>query len=107
MSGPGAAIRVASKRSKSTSSTGSSSAAAICAEAGSPTASDPRERVKSHPLAPLVPFLGPYHRPIALGAGAIAVSAVLGGLEPYIVKLAVDALREDVTWTLIASFSAL
>ena len=63
--------------------------------------------MKSHPLAPLVPFLGPYRRPIALGAGAIAVSAVLGGLEPYIVTLAVDALREDVTWTLIASFSAL
>ena len=61
----------------------------------------------SHPLSPLIPFLGPYRRPIALGAAAIAVSAVLGGLEPYIVKLAVDALREDVTWGLIASFSAL
>jgi ATP-binding cassette subfamily B protein len=63
--------------------------------------------VKSHPLSPLIPFLGPYRRPIALGAAAIAVSAVLGGLEPYIVKLAVDALREDVTWGLIASFSGL
>ena len=63
--------------------------------------------MKSHPLSPLIPFLGPYRRPIALGAGAIAVSAVLGGLEPYIVKLAVDALSQDVTWGLIASFSAL
>ncbi|HEY7863299.1 MAG TPA: ABC transporter ATP-binding protein [Thermoanaerobaculia bacterium] len=63
--------------------------------------------MKSHPLSPLIPFLGPYRRPIALGAAAIAVSAVLGGLEPYIVKLAVDALREDVTWGLIASFSGL
>ena len=63
--------------------------------------------MKSHPLSPLIPFLGPYRRPIALGAAAIAVSAVLGALEPYIVKLAVDALRQDVTWGLIASFSGL
>ena len=61
----------------------------------------------THPLSPLIPFLRPYRRTIALGAAAIAVSAVLGALEPYVVKLAVDALREDVTWGLIASFSAL
>jgi len=63
--------------------------------------------VSSHPLSPLIPFLGPYRRTIALGAAAIVVSAVLGALEPYIVKLAVDALREHVTWRLIASFSGL
>ncbi len=63
--------------------------------------------MKSHPLSPLLPFLTPYRRPIALGAAAIAVSALLGALEPYIVKLAIDALREDVTWGLIAAFSGL
>jgi ATP-binding cassette subfamily B protein len=32
---------------------------------------------------------------------------VLGALEPYIVKLAIDALRENVTWRLIGVFSGL
>jgi ATP-binding cassette subfamily B protein len=63
--------------------------------------------VKSHPLSPLLPFLSPYRRAIALGTVAISVGAVLGALEPYIVKLAVDALRENVTWSLIAAFSGL
>lgn len=63
--------------------------------------------MKSHPLSPLLPFLTPYRRAIALGAAAIAVSSLLGALEPYIVKLAVDALRENVTWGLIAAFSGL
>jgi ATP-binding cassette, subfamily B, multidrug efflux pump len=63
--------------------------------------------VKSHPISPLLPFLTPYRRAIALGTGAISVGAVLGALEPYIVKLAIDALRENVTWSLIAAFSGL
>ncbi|HJR52693.1 MAG TPA: ABC transporter ATP-binding protein [Gemmatimonadota bacterium] len=63
--------------------------------------------MKSHPLSPLLPFLTPYRRAIALGAAAIAVSSLLGALEPYIVKLAIDALRENVTWGLIAAFSGL
>ena len=63
--------------------------------------------MKSHPLSPLLPFLTPYRRAIALGTAAISVGAVLGALEPYIVKLAIDALRENVTWSLIAAFSGL
>jgi ATP-binding cassette subfamily B protein len=63
--------------------------------------------VNDHPLSPLLPFLAPYRRPIAIGAVAIAFSAALGSLEPYVVKLAIDALRENVTWRLIAVFSGL
>lgn len=63
--------------------------------------------VNQHPLSPLLPFLAPYRRTIAIGAGAIVVSAALGALEPYMVKLAIDAMREGVSWSLIATFSAL
>ncbi|HET6617086.1 MAG TPA: ABC transporter ATP-binding protein [Gemmatimonadota bacterium] len=63
--------------------------------------------MKDHPLSPLLPFLAPYRKPIALGAVAIAISAGLGALEPYLVKLAIDALRENVTWSLIAAFSGM
>jgi ATP-binding cassette subfamily B protein len=63
--------------------------------------------VSDHPISPLLPFLSPYRRPIALGAAAILVSAVLGSLEPYVVKLTVDALREGVSWGTIAAFSGL
>ena len=63
--------------------------------------------MKDHPLSPLLPFLAPYRKPIALGALAIAISAALGALEPYFVKLAIDALRENVTWSLIAAFSGM
>ena len=63
--------------------------------------------MSTHPLSPLLPFLAPYRRTILLGAAAIAVGAALGSLEPYLVKLTVDALSEDVTWGLIAFFSAL
>jgi ATP-binding cassette subfamily B protein len=42
-----------------------------------------------------------------LGAAAILVSAVLGSLEPYIVKLTVDAMREGVSWGMIGAFSGL
>ncbi|HEY7471960.1 MAG TPA: ABC transporter ATP-binding protein [Gemmatimonadota bacterium] len=62
---------------------------------------------QDHPLSPLLPFLAPYRKPIALGAIAIAISAALGATEPYLVKLAIDALREGVTWGLIAVFSAM
>jgi ATP-binding cassette subfamily B protein len=63
--------------------------------------------LKDHPLSPLLPFLAPYRRPISIGAVAIAISAGLGSLEPYVVKLSIDALRENVTWGLIAAFSGL
>lgn len=60
-----------------------------------------------HPLSPLLPFLAPYRRPIVIGAVAIAISAVLGSLTPYVVKLAVDALRQGVSWSRIGAFSGL
>jgi ATP-binding cassette subfamily B protein len=61
----------------------------------------------SHPLSPLLPFLSPYRKPIAIGAGTIAISAALGSLTPYVVKLAVDSLREGVSWSVIAEYSGL
>lgn len=63
--------------------------------------------MKDHPLKPLLPFLTPYRRPIYLGAVAITISAALGAIEPYVVKLAIDALRENVNWGLIATFSGI
>jgi ATP-binding cassette subfamily B protein len=61
----------------------------------------------SHPLSPLLPFLSPYRKPLAIGAGTIAISAALGSLTPYVVKLAIDSLREGVSWNVIAAFSGL
>lgn len=63
--------------------------------------------MKTHPLSPLLPFLAPYRHPLVFGAATIAVSAALGSLEPYVVKLTIDALRENVTWGRIAALSGL
>ena len=63
--------------------------------------------VTRHPLSPLLPFLTPYRRSILLGAGAIVISAALGALEPYMAKLAIDAMREGVRWSRIAWFAGL
>ena len=61
----------------------------------------------SHPLSPLLPFLSPYRKPLAIGAVAIAISAALGSLTPYVVKLSIDSLRAGVSWGVIAGFSGL
>lgn len=63
--------------------------------------------MSDHPISPLLPFLAPYRRPIALGAAAVVVSAILGSLTPYVVKLTIDALRQGVSWSTIGAFSAL
>lgn len=63
--------------------------------------------MNKHPLSPLLSFLVPYRRSITMGAGAIVVSAALGALEPYMAKLAIDALRASASWRLIAGYSGL
>jgi ATP-binding cassette subfamily B multidrug efflux pump len=63
--------------------------------------------VTPHPLSPLLPFLSPYRRTLLYGALTILVGAALGAVEPYVVKLTVDALRESVTWGRITAFSGL
>lgn len=57
-------------------------------------------------LKRLLPFLRPYRASLAWGAVCIALAAGFGSLSPIVVKMAVDALRSEVTRGAIALYAA-
>jgi ATP-binding cassette subfamily B multidrug efflux pump len=57
------------------------------------------------PLEPLVPYLQPRRRRLAVGGACIVLGSLAGAVSPLIVRGAVDAMAVRVTWDTIALYA--
>jgi len=57
------------------------------------------------PLEPLVPYLLPRRRRLAVGAACIMLGSLAGAASPLIVRTAIDAMAIRVTWGTIALYA--
>lgn len=55
----------------------------------------------------LIPYLRPYKRQIIWGCTAAVLSTAIGALAPWIMKLAIDDLRGDITAVKLAEYAGL